>query len=94
MGKIKNKLTETEKYLWHLISDNPTEIIKMSITQLSEYSNVSPATIVRTLKKKGYSGYTSYREKLRTECSENYRNFRVLEEADKSIQNVIRKKRN
>lgn len=91
MKKIKNKLTETEEYLWHLISDNLTEIIKMSITQLSEYSNVSPATIVRTLKKKGFSGYTSYREKLRIEYSENYRTFRVLEEADKSIQNVIRK---
>lgn len=58
-------LSNAELHLWQVVNANPNKTARMSIIQLSEFANVSTATIVRTMKKMGYSGYTSYREHLR-----------------------------
>ena len=58
---MKNKLSSSEKYLWEYIQNNLDDIPNLSIVKLSEDANVSTATIVRTTKKMGYSGYTDFR---------------------------------
>lgn len=62
---MKNDLSTTELYLWHKVEENREVVKNMSITDLSEYTNVSTATIVRTLKKMGFTGYPAYKETIR-----------------------------
>ena len=55
--KNNKKLTETEEYTWQYITRDFNEIGKLNISELSQAINVSNATIIRTLKKKGYGGF-------------------------------------
>lgn len=83
-------LSSAELHLWQVVNNNPSKIAEMSIIQLSEFANVSTATVVRTMKKMGYSGYTSYREHLRANGKSNL-SFQVLRDADDKIKSVISK---
>ena len=49
---MDTKLSESEQYLWDFIQSHILEIPSCSIIKLSEYANVSTATVVRTMKKK------------------------------------------
>lgn len=49
---MEKKLSNAEEYLWSFIQNHIDEISELSIVKLSEYANVSTATIVRTMKKK------------------------------------------
>ncbi|RLK63665.1 MurR/RpiR family transcriptional regulator [Atopobacter sp. AH10] len=60
----KDTLTSTERYAWNYIQDHQQEIPHLSITQLSEKANTSTASIIRALRKKGYSGYTPFKQQL------------------------------
>lgn len=85
---MNNKdLSNAELYLWNFVQNNPEKIAKMSIVALSQLAKVSTATIVRTMQKMGYSGYTAYRESLKLRNS----NFSVLNDADDNIREVITK---
>ena len=64
---MDHKLSETEQYLWNFIEHHILEIPNYSIVKLSEQANVSTATIVRTMKKKGYEGFTSFKHHLKKE---------------------------
>lgn len=57
----KNKLSSTESFAWKFIQDNLEIIPTLSIVELGEKANVSTATIVRTLRKKGYQGYSDFK---------------------------------
>lgn len=85
---MKNDLSTTELYLWHKVEENREVVKNMSITDLSEYTNVSTATIVRTLKKMGFTGYPAYKETIRQK-SKRSSNYKVMNEADIEIQQVI-----
>jgi DNA-binding MurR/RpiR family transcriptional regulator len=85
-----NDLSNAELHLWEIVQNNPQKIAKMSIVKLSQFAHVSTATIVRTMQKMGYSGYTSYRESLKLQDRSNS-NFDVLNEADDKIKSVITK---
>ncbi|MDF7683580.1 MurR/RpiR family transcriptional regulator [Lactobacillus sp. ESL0679] len=84
------ELSATELHLWNIVENNPSKIANMSIIKLSQYAHVSTATIVRTMQKMGYSGYTSYREFLKLKNNSNS-TFSVLNEADDKISSVITK---
>ncbi|WEV40146.1 MurR/RpiR family transcriptional regulator [Lactobacillus sp. ESL0681] len=84
------ELSPTELHLWNIVENNPEKIAKMSIVKLSQYAHVSTATIVRTMQKMGYGGYTSYRESLKIRNNSNS-TFNVLNEADDKIRSVITK---
>ena len=62
---MSTKLSDSEQYLWNYIERNIIEIPNYSIAELSVEAAVSTATIVRTLKKKGYSGYADFKYKLK-----------------------------
>lgn len=85
-----NDLSNAELHLWEIVQNNPQKIAKMSIVKLSQFAHVSTATIVRTMQKMGYSGYTSYRESLKLQDRSNS-NFDVLNDADDKIKSVITK---
>lgn len=87
---MDNKLSETEQYLWHFIESHILEIPNYSIVKLSELANVSTATIVRTMKKKGYEGFTAFKHHLKENEKQNI-NFSALDQVDTGIRTAILK---
>lgn len=84
------KLSDTEAYLWKYITKNITDIPNLSIVKLSELANVSTSTIVRTMKKKGYEGFTAFKHHLKDEQNTTI-NFANVEKVDSEIRNSILK---
>lgn len=84
------ELSSAELHLWNIVENNPQKIAKMSIVKLSQFAHVSTATIVRTMQKMGYGGYTSYREALKLK-NKSSSSFSVLNDADDKIKSVITK---
>ncbi|WP_338214859.1 MurR/RpiR family transcriptional regulator [Companilactobacillus muriivasis] len=87
---MTTKLSTSEQYLWDYIQENLTDIPDLSIVKLSADANVSTATIVRTTKKMGYSGYTDFRQQLITK-SKNNSQYKNLEKVDHDIKQAIMK---
>ncbi len=87
---MDTKLSESEKYLWDFIQSHILEIPSYSIVKLSEYANVSTATVVRTMKKKGYEGFTSFKHSLKEKENTNI-NFAALDKVDEGIKTAILK---
>lgn len=84
------KLSETEAYLWKYITKNIHEIPNLSIIKLSELANVSTSTIVRTMKKKGYEGFTAFKHYLKDSQNTTI-NFTNVEKIDSEIKRSILK---
>lgn len=84
------KLSNAEYYLWEYIQNNLDEVSQLSITKLAETAKVSTATIVRTLQKQGFSGYTAFRQEIiaTNKESEKYKN---LAKTDSDIKKAILK---
>ncbi len=82
------KLSSSESYLLDYLEKNINEIPAMSIVKLSEDANVSTATIVRTMKKLGFEGFTSFKHHLK-EMEENNPRFSIMEKVDEDIQKAI-----
>lgn len=87
---VEHKLSGAEAYLWEYIQQNIQEISDLSIIKLSERANVSTTTIVRTMKKKGYDGYTSFKHHLKEQAL-NTLNFKNIDQADAQIRRSILK---
>ncbi|MET1249931.1 MurR/RpiR family transcriptional regulator [Sporolactobacillus sp. STCC-11] len=83
-------LSDSEKFLLHYIQDHLNEMPKISIVRLSENANVSTATIVRTMKKLGYEGFTSFKIRLKDE-HQLAPEFSVVEKVDKKIKEAMLK---
>lgn len=83
------QFTDSEKYLLNFIKNNQDIIPSTTIVKLSEFANVSTATIVRTVKKMGYTGYTSFRFDMANR-KEN-REFSIMDEVDNEIGKAILK---
>ena len=85
-------LTNTEKYLLAYIEEHIEEMPSISIIKLSERANVSTASIVRTMRKLGYDGFTSFKHDLKKQyrfANENLSTFKSLEVVDQKIQAVV-----
>lgn len=84
---MKNNLSTSEQYLWNYVDQHRNEIPNLSIIQLSEKSNVSTATIVRAMKKRGYSGYTNFRQSVIQEHNDlnKFPNFREMNQKIKEV---------
>lgn len=81
-------LSNSEKYLVGYIKNHLEHISQLSIVQLSLEANVSTATIVRAMQKLGYSGFTSFKIRLKDENAENSK-FSAVEKADQKIKETI-----
>ena len=84
------RLSESEQYLWDFIQKNITNIPHYSIVKLSELANFSTATIVSTMKKKGYEGFTAFKHSLKEKENTNI-NFSHLDKIDEGIKMAILK---
>lgn len=87
---IEKGLSDSEKYLWDFINKNLQLIPSYSIVKLSEEANVSTATIVRAMKKKGYEGFTSFKHHLKEQSNTSI-NFAGVEKIDAEIKRAILK---
>ncbi|MCZ8491330.1 MurR/RpiR family transcriptional regulator [Lactococcus lactis] len=56
-----NHLTSVEIYIWNYLEENKAKIIQMTVAQIAESAHVSPSSIIRTLKKKKFSGFSEYK---------------------------------
>ena len=83
------KLTDSEKHLITFIEKHSSEIPKFSITELSELANVSTATIVRTVKKLGFNGFTDYKLSLKNNIKQS--TYLDLLNDGQEIKNIINK---
>ena len=63
------KLSAAEMYTWDFLEENKSKVQLMSITQISELAHVSTATIVRTLKKRGFDGFADFKNSLKRQKS-------------------------
>lgn len=70
------QLTETESYIWNYIHLHFQAISTMTISELSEAANVSNASIIRTLKKQGYNGFTEFKHDI---ASKNRDSLQILD---------------
>lgn len=84
------KMSHSERHLTTYIENNLDKIPEMSIVKLSEDANVSTATIVRTMKKMGFDGFTSFKHYLKDTEANNPR-FAIVEQVDKEIKQAILK---
>lgn len=85
-------LTATEQFLLQYIEEHLEEIPKLSIVTLSERANVSTASIVRTMKKLGYDGFTSFKHDMKRQYQlalQNQDDFQTLDLIDQKIQEVV-----
>ncbi|MGG5318706.1 MurR/RpiR family transcriptional regulator [Enterococcus sp. AZ072] len=87
---MDSKLSEAEAYLWKYITKHMNDIPNLSIVKLSELANVSTSTIVRTMKKKGYEGFTSFKHHLKEQASSTI-NFAKVDRVDEEIRRSILK---
>ena len=56
-----NHLTSVEIYIWNYLEENKAKIIQMTVAQIAKSAHVSPSSIIRTLKKKNFSGFSEYK---------------------------------
>ena len=61
------KLSDAEMYTWNFLEENKSKVQRSSITQIAELGHVSTATIVRALKKRGFEGFSDYKNTLKRE---------------------------
>lgn len=89
MNTNVNQFTDAEKHLLNFIKNNEDIIPSTTIVKLSELANVSTATIVRAVKKMGYTGYTSFRFDMANHKENN--EFSIMDEVDSEIGKAILK---
>lgn len=85
----KNNMSSTESFAWKFIQNNLEMIPSLSIVELGEQANVSTATIVRTLRKNGYKGYSDFKHDMTLNNVKS--EFTNLDRADSDIKSAILK---
>ena len=89
---IYNDLFEQEKKVADFILENSREVINMTVTELSEKSSVSDATVMRLCKKIGCSGFYSLKIALAKDMNKNSINLVQTIDSDnvnKSLENIV-----
>lgn len=81
-------LTDTEKKVINFINMNVDKISAMSISDVAEATYSSPATVSRTIKKCGISGFAELRYLLTQQASTQQTDIEVNEIFNKSMQEV------
>ncbi len=89
---VYNDLFEQEKKVADFILKNSNEVINMTVTELSEKSSVSDATVMRFCKKIGCSGFYSLKIALAKNMNENSsQRIQTIDSnnMNKSLENII-----
>lgn len=81
-------LTDTEKKVINFINMNTDKVSSMSISDVAEATYSSPATVSRTIKKCGISGFAELRYLLTQQAETKQDNIEVNEVFNKSLMEV------
>lgn len=81
-----NTLSTAEKYFLNYIDTHLDEVEQLTIAQLGDIANVSPATIIRTLKKIGFDGYSSFKYYIKKQPNPP---FTGIQRASEEIRSAI-----
>ena len=87
-------LTATERHLVAYLEAHLGQVPSLSITKLSQEANVSTASIVRTMKKLGYDGFTAFKHAIKQQLRGDQASsitYQILDDNDQKIQEVILK---
>ena len=85
------KLSDAEMYTWEFLEENKSKVQLMSITQIAEEAHVSTATIVRTLKKRGFDGFADFKNSLkRNKNGANAEENKIVGLSDEANQYVFK----
>lgn len=85
-----DNLSVSEKFLINYIENNYSKIANFSIVALSESANVSTSTIVRSMKKLGYNGFTDFKYQIVNEDQNKFSEpLRQLENMNSQIKSAI-----
>ncbi len=85
-----NNLSISEKFLINYIENNYSKIANISIVALSELANVSTSTIVRSMKKLGYNGFTDFKYQIVNEDQNKFSEpLRQLKNINSQIKSAI-----
>ncbi|PKB90036.1 RpiR family transcriptional regulator [Ewingella americana] len=69
LDALQGSFSPAEKRIIAIILRDPPEVAKMGVTELAKYAETSTATVVRTSKRLGFSGYPALRPALAAESS-------------------------
>ena len=85
-----DRMTSTEILTRDFLTTNSKIVKKSTIEELSEIIHVSPATIIRTVKKMGYSGFSEYKNGLinqRVSLNDEF-SYEIAEIISKNLEEV------
>ncbi|MQW22529.1 MULTISPECIES: MurR/RpiR family transcriptional regulator [unclassified Lactococcus] len=85
-------LSSAESYTWKMIQDNYENIPQLSISALADLAHVSISTVNRTVKKKGFAGYSDFRYSVKENRTSHRRGFskEVLEAISKNEEELLK----
>lgn len=86
-----DSLAKSEKKVASYIMQHPEEVIRLSVTELAENSGSSEATVVRTCKKLGMSGYQDLKVCLAQNLVNPIQAINESASEDDSYRDIIRK---
>lgn len=90
----QDEFSDLEKGLLSFINSNKEVVVKMSIGELSEATYVSKSTIVRLMKKLGFSGFSEFKFSLNQDIKQKKMNnkttFDLFKSQSADIQNTLR----
>ncbi|AFE58667.1 MurR/RpiR family transcriptional regulator [Rahnella aceris] len=69
LNALQGSFSPAEKRIITIIRLNPLGVAKMGVTELAKYAETSTATVVRTSKRLGFTGYPALRLALAAETS-------------------------
>ena len=81
-----NHLTSVEIYIWNYLEENKTKVIQMTVAQIAD---VSPSSIIRTLKKKNFSGFSEYKNTAKIKMNTNKWIHGLSESANQVVSETI-----
>lgn len=84
-----NHLTSVEIYIWNYLEENKTKVIQMTVAQIAESAHVSPSSIIRTLKKKNFSGFSEYKNTAKIKMNTNKWIHGLSESANQVVSETI-----
>jgi len=74
VNKYYDNLNENDLYVLRFITQNIDFCIDRTVSEIAEYSNVSPSTIIRMAKKLNFNGYSEFRYFLKEESRQQEKN--------------------
>ena len=66
-----SKLSETDRFIYNYLADNRSKVPYMRIREIAEASHTSSASVMRFIRKIGYSSFVEFRANLKLTAEEN-----------------------